>query len=131
MQKALILLIALFSISCNSWKHTSLFSYEELSAKDFESKLDASKDYILIDVRTPREYDKGHIANAVNISYFGNEFKASIEKLPKDKLVFMYCQTQHRSPLASKFMKKKGFPHIIDLSGGFMKWEKYNLPIIK
>lgn len=110
---------------------TSAFTYEEIKVSDFEKKLNSSQDYILVDVRTPKEYEKGHIANAVNISYFGSEFKTSIEKLPKDKLIFMYCQTQHRSPLASKYMKKKGFTHIIDLSGGFMKWENNKMPIVK
>lgn len=118
-------------VSCNAWKRTSVFTYEELNVSDFEKKLSSSQDFILVDVRTPKEYEKGHIANAVNISYFGREFKTSIEKLPKDKLIFMYCQTQHRSPLASKYMKKKGFTHIIDLSGGFMKWENNKLPIVK
>lgn len=43
----------------------------------------------------------------------------------------MYCQTQHRSPLASKKMKKMGFKKIIDLKGGFVKWEKNQLAIQK
>lgn len=130
-QSTLLLFIGLLFLSCNAWKTTTVFTYEELSASDFKKKLSSSQDYILVDVRTPKEYEKGHIANALNISYFGSEFKTSIEKLPKDKLVFMYCQTQHRSPLASKYMKKKGFTHIIDLSGGFMKWENNNMPIVK
>jgi thioredoxin 1 len=125
-----VLMIAMF-LACNAWKHSSVFSYEELRAKAFEQKLTTTTDYILVDVRTPKEYEKGHIQNAVNISYFGNDFSAKVDELPKDKLIFMYCQTQHRSPLASKLMKKKGFTRIIDLSGGFMKWEKNKLPIIK
>lgn len=124
-------LIAVLFSACNVWKHSSAFSYEELHAKEFEQKLTATTDYILIDVRTQKEYEKGHIQNAVNISYFGNDFSAKVDALPKDQLIFMYCQTQHRSPLASKLMKKKGFTRIIDLSGGFMKWEKNKLPIVK
>ena len=126
-----LMLIAVLFPACNAWKHSAVFSYEELRAKEFEQKLAATTDYILIDVRTPKEYEKGHIQNAVNISYFGSDFSAKVDALPKDKLIFMYCQTQHRSPLASKLMKKKGFTRIIDLSGGFMKWEKNKLPIIK
>lgn len=123
--------ILLLFVSCNAWKHSPVFLYEEVNVFDFEKKLNSSKDFLLIDVRTPKEYQKGHIVNAINISYFGSDFKTSIEKLPKDKLILMYCQTQHRSPLASKYMKKRGFTHIIDLSGGFMKWEGNNLPIVK
>jgi len=128
-----IVLLGMFSfllVSCSGWKHTSTFAYEEFSAKDYEQKLKENKDYIIVDVRTPSEYRKGHMANAVNISYFGSGFSKEADKLPKDKLIFMYCQTQHRSPLASRVMKKEGFTHIIDLKGGFMKWEHQNMPMV-
>lgn len=124
-------MMSILFISCNSWKHSQSFSYDELAVLDFQNKLKSSSDYILIDVRTPKEYIKGHIENAINISYFGSSFREEVGKLPKDKLVFMYCQTQHRSPLASKLMKGMGFSHIIDLKGGFIKWEKNNLPKVK
>lgn len=131
MYKWIFIAFSLLLVSCGGWKHSTLFTYEELSVSDFNNKLKLSSDYILIDVRTAGEYAKGHIENAVNISYFGSDFREKTEKLPKDKLVFMYCQTQHRSPLASKLMKKQGFNHIIDLKGGFIKWDKLKLPIVK
>jgi len=131
MLRIFLLLFTLSIFSCSSWKKTPTFTYEELSAVEFQSKLTASSDWLLIDVRTAGEYAKGHIENAVNISYFGSDFSAKIETLPKDKLIFMYCQTQHRSPLASKLMKKKGYSHIIDLKGGFIKWDRKKMPVIK
>lgn len=126
-----LLIIPFLLLSCNSWKHGKNFSYEEVSCTDFESKIKSATDYILVDVRTPKEYRNGHMSNAINVSYFHSWFNDSIKKLDRSKTIYMYCQTQHRSPLASRKMKKMGFKKIIDLKGGFMKWENNQMPIVK
>jgi rhodanese-related sulfurtransferase len=118
-----------FLIGCNSWKTSKSFNYNELSFSEFDNSLKSDSNYILVDVRTPKEYRNGHMKNAVNVSYFGTTFTDSIKTLDRKKTIYMYCQTQHRSPLASKKMKKLGFHKIIDLKGGFMKWENNQMPI--
>ncbi len=118
-------------MSCNGWKHTNQFNYSELNCVNFETKINNDSNYILVDVRTPKEFKNGHMKNAINVSYFGLTFTDSIKKLNREKSIYMYCQTQHRSPLASKKMKKLGFKTIIDLKGGFMKWENKQMPITK
>ncbi|MBL7890750.1 MAG: rhodanese-like domain-containing protein [Bacteroidia bacterium] len=130
--KKYILFIPLLALSsCNAWKHSSSFQYEELMVADYEQKMTNTSDAIIVDVRTNKEYTKSHIQNAINISYFGGDIKKYIDTLDKNKPVFIYCQTQHRSPLTAKIMKKKGFKQVIDLKGGFMKWEKENKPMVK
>lgn len=118
-------------VSCKAWQHSKHFDYTELNCTDFENKINSDNNYILIDVRTPKEYRNGHMKNAVNVSYFHSWFTDSIQKLDHSKTIYMYCQTQHRSPLASRKMKKMGFQKIIDLKGGFMKWENKAMPIVK
>ena len=120
-----------FLICCNSWKSSKSFNYNELPFSEFDKSLKSDSNYIIVDVRTPKEYRNGHMKNAVNVSYFGTTFTDSIKKIDRSKTIYMYCQTQHRSPLASKEMKKLGFVKIIDLSGGFMKWENNQMPIEK
>lgn len=124
-----ILLITL--ISCNGWKKSKSFSYTEVDYKQFDSQLKSDSNYILVDVRTPKEYRNGHMSNAINVSYFHSWFSDSIQKLDRNKTIYMYCQTQHRSPLASRKMKKMGFKKIVDLKGGFMKWENNKMPIVQ
>lgn len=125
------LIFSFLFLSCNTWKHSKNFSYVELKCSEFESTINSANDYILVDVRTPKEYRNGHMKNAVNVSYFHSWFTDSIKKLDHNKTIYMYCETQHRSPLASRKMKKMGFKKIIDLKGGFMKWEHLNMPIVK
>lgn len=127
----LLLVLSICLAGCNAWKHGKSFSYTELNPGDFANQLTNDNGYILVDVRTPKEYRNGHMKNAVNISYFNSWFTDSIKKLDRSKTIYMYCQTQHRSPLASRKMKKLGFKKIYDLKGGFVKWENNNMLIEK
>lgn len=125
-----IVIFCILLFGCNAWKHSATFTYSDYKCEDFINVMHADSDFIIVDVRTPKEYRKGHMKNAINVSYFNNWFTDSISKLDREKTIYMYCQTQHRSPLASKKMKKMGFKKIIDLKGGFMKWENKKLPIV-
>lgn len=118
-----------------------LIFYQEISGQDFYTlyyewpaemyagQLDSTTEAIIIDVRTPMEYNKGHIEGAVNISYLGFGFKRKVAKLDNDLPVFIYCQTAHRSPLAAKVLHKQGFKEVHDLKGGFKNWKEEKLPI--
>ena len=77
----------------------------------------------LVDVRTPEEYNNGHIGNALNIDYYNPEFKNQIAKLDKTKPVYIYCRSGSRSQSAAKIMEELGFVSIIDLKGGYMKYK--------
>lgn len=123
------IVLCVFLLACNSWKHTSTFDYTELSVNEYAQQLSSGINYVLVDVRTSSEYKKGHIKGAINLSYFGGDFKKYIDTINKDKTVFIYCQTQHRSPLSAKIMKKKKFKKVIDLKAGFIKWEKTGFPV--
>ncbi len=129
--RLVVLIITLCLAGCNAWKSSKNFNYSELSFFEFDTSLKSDSNYIIVDVRTPKEYRNGHMKNAVNVSYFGTVFTDSIKKLDRNKTIYMYCQTQHRSPLASKKMKKLGFKKIVDLKGGFTKWENNQMPIEK
>ena len=131
MRNISLILFSFFLLACNGWKHGNNFSYQELNCTDFENKINTDSNFILVDVRTPKEYRNSHMKNAVNVSYFHSWFSDSIQKLNHNKTIYMYCETQHRSPLASRKMKKMGFKTIIDLKGGFMKWENNKMPVVK
>jgi len=88
----------------------------------FAEKLKTTENPQLIDVRTPEEYSSGHIGNALNINWNGNDFVASAEKLDKSKPVFVYCKIGGRSAQAADKLAGMGFTEIYNLDGGIMKW---------
>lgn len=105
------------------------FAYQDVSAEEF-LKLMKDKDVLLLDVRTPQEYEKdGHIkgANLIPVQLFKYIFLAG--KGVKDKKVLVYCRSGNRSVTASKLLEKWGVKKVYNLKGGIIEWKSKNLPV--
>jgi len=96
-----------------------------ITADEMQSILEL-EEVQLIDVRTPKEYDGGFIANAQNIDFMSPTFDDDITKLDKNKPVILYCKSGGRSAKCAKKMKDAGFKKIYDLQGGISKWQHTN-----
>ena len=72
---------------------------------------------LLIDVRTPAEFDQGHLEGAVNIPY--DQLEARIAELgdDRDREIVLYCRSGRRSGIAGKTLKKLGFTRVLDAGG--------------
>ncbi|MEP7238759.1 MAG: rhodanese-like domain-containing protein [Ferruginibacter sp.] len=116
-----VYIVSFFITGCFSVKTNSRFSYSKVSPAAYAAVLKDSSNIYLIDVRTAGEFKKAHFANAVNFSYLNFHFGRDVDSLDRNKLVLLYCQTCHRSPLAARKMKHMGFRKVIDLKGGFRK----------
>lgn len=79
--------------------------------------------YQVIDVRTPEEFEAGHIEGALNINVKAAEFVDEIQKLSKTDTLLVYCRSGRRSAYAAQVMVSFGFRKIYDLEGGFLNWE--------
>ena len=113
----LILIILLF-ISCESNKGEFLL----LEYKSYKSHIE-NNSVQLFDVRTPEEFNLGHIKGAVNIDYKNEEiFYRSFEKLDKSKPVYLYCRSGNRSKKSADILIEIGFSRVYDLKGGFIEW---------
>ncbi len=77
----------------------------------------------LIDVRTLEEFKEGHLKNAQNICVTDDDFVENIQKLDKDKPVYLYCRSGKRSARAAAILKDLGFKEIYDMDGGYLNWE--------
>lgn len=100
-----------------------------LDAISFNTKINSTKNPIVLDVRTPEEYAGGYIGSAINIDYYKPTFKEEIRKLDKEQTYFVYCQAGGRSKSAYEIMKKEGFVHVYELNGGISEWQSSNLPL--
>ncbi len=85
----------------------------------------------LVDVRTPKEYKAGHIQNAVNIHLYDKDFEQRIDKLDKNKPVYVYCKVGGRSAEAVEIIQAKGFKKIVELDGGIDAWAEAGKPVKK
>jgi len=62
---------------------------------------------VIIDVRTKKEYRQHHIANAINISI--QELSVSLARVPKNRVLVVYCQSGSRSSAATKILSQNGW----------------------
>jgi len=97
-----------------------------ISPKDLKS---FPADAQLIDVRTPGEYNRSHLKNAVNINIYNTNFLTEIGKLDKNREVYLYCQVGNRSRYAAKILSQQGFTKVYDMEGGISNWQKFNYEI--
>lgn len=89
---------------------------KELHITDFTQK--HVKNAILIDVRTPEEFNSGHLEHAININWYDSDFQNRVNELEKDKTIYVYCKKGGRSAEAAKLIDSMGF-EVIDLLGGY------------
>lgn len=78
---------------------------------------------VILDVRTPEEYEQGIIPNAINIDiYKGQGFIYLLEELDKTKNYYVYCHAGSRSAKGCEIMSEMGFQESYNLIGGISTW---------
>ena len=93
----------------------------QVSAAEAQKMLAEEEGYILLDVRTPKEYADGHIPNAVNLpnETIGKEPPTILSD--KEQRIFVYCRSGRRSQDAAAKLAAMGYTNIVDF-GGIMDW---------
>jgi len=87
-----------------------------LSAAELKKLIDEKNEgYLLIDVRTRKEYNTGHIPTAINIPH--TEIEKHINEIPEDKLIIVYCQVGRRASVAASKLKDLGYSEVINFGG--------------
>ena len=108
-----------------------IFDITTQKAYDLIQENADNHDFIILDVRTPEEYDGGYIEGAINIDFNSEDFSAQLETLDKDKTYLIYCRTGRRSAGARDVMEELGFREVYNMSGGIVEWEAQGLPIVR
>lgn len=94
---------------------------QHIDQKTFEAKM-KEKHVVILDVRTPGEFNSGYIPGAINIDIYAADFQSRVQKLDKSKTYLVYCRSGARSSNAGNFMITNGFKQVHNLKGGMMAW---------
>ena len=89
---------------------------DDVEANNIENLVKNKK--FLLDVREEYEYQEGHVKGAVNLPL--REILSQKDSLPKDKDIYVYCRSGHRSADAVNFLKSLGFEKVHNIEGGFI-----------
>lgn len=104
--------------------------FKTVPVKEFE-QLAADGNVQLVDVRTPEEFEEGHLTGSVNIDWKDGAFLSNAEKaLDKSKAVAVYCRSGKRSAEAAAALTKAGFT-TYNLKGGFLAWKEAGNLVVK
>jgi rhodanese-related sulfurtransferase len=91
----------------------------------------ANPNFVILDVRTPKEFQEGHIEGAINLDYYAKTFVDDLDRLDKTNVYLIHCRTGSRSGKTFGFMKKLGFQEVYHMVGGIKRWKAEGLPTTK
>ena len=95
----------------------------DLEQDKWKTGFENDNDSIMLDVRTPEEYEISRIPNSINIDFYNPEiFMQEIGKFDKDSSYYIYCRTGVRSANSCHLMKELGFVNTYNLIGGIVDW---------
>lgn len=108
---------------------SSIQDQTQFSAQDFAQLINHLTEATILDVRTPQEYRKGHIHDAMNADWNNSRFDEMVSELDKSEPVLVYCLSGGRSAQAVERLENLGFKQIYEMPGGMMEWRSEELPI--
>ncbi len=119
----LLVMVGMMILGCGGANpaSTGKDAYRQVSSDEARNMMETASNYIIVDVRTQREYTEGHIPKAICIP---NE---EINKEPpallpdKEQEIFVYCRSGRRSKEAAQKLANMGYKNIIEF-GGIKDW---------
>jgi rhodanese-related sulfurtransferase len=108
--------------------------FNDVTPKEAYSLIQKNKDnpdFVILDVRTPKEFASEHIEDAINLDYYSKTILDDLDRLDKTKTYLIYCHTGSRSGKTFHFMKELGFQEVYHIVGGITRWKAEGLPTTK
>ncbi len=88
-------------------------------------------DVVLLDIRTPGEYESGHIDGAVLMDYYAHDFADRIKALDWDKTYLIYCRSGNRSGRSLTIFRHLGFTRTFHLDTGIKGWLHHGYKVVR
>jgi rhodanese-related sulfurtransferase len=111
----LVILLVVILAACG----ISSEGYRNISSKEAKQLID-NKEVVVLDVRTPEEYQDGHIPNAILIPL--QELENKLNELDKEEPYLVVCRSGNRSTQASEILTSNSFAKIYNMTGGMNNW---------
>ena len=96
-------------------------AYEQISQKEAKSLMDNNKNIVILDVRTKKEFDEGHIKGAINIPVETIGSIPPAQLRDKKQMILVYCRSGRRSKNSSQKLIDFGYTSVIEI-GGIMSY---------
>jgi rhodanese-related sulfurtransferase len=90
--------------------------------------IEAGRAPVIVDVRTLSGYEKGHVPQAIHVSFWAMPWKAAGIPGDREEPVVVYCAHGPRAGIAKAAMRLAGFEHVVYLEGHMTQWQELGLP---
>ena len=104
---------------------------KDVTPQEAENILKSRKDVVVLDVRTPDEFEEGHIAGAQNLDSMSDDLGKTLGGLDKGKTYLLHCEAGGRSSRVLKRMRELNFKSIYHMDGGISAWKEAGKPLVK
>jgi rhodanese-related sulfurtransferase len=88
-------------------------------------------DFVILDLRTPPEFQQGRLQQAVLLDYYSKTFVDNLKQLDKNKIYLVYCRSGNRSGRALSIFEQLGFTRVYNMADGINGWIRAGLPVIR
>lgn len=102
----------------------------DVTPKAAHEAIEADPSIVVLDIRTPGEFSRGHVEGAINIDYYADDFAERIASLDPQKTYVMYCQAGGRSHALMRAFSKTEFNDVMHIPAGFSGWRRDGLPYV-
>ena len=130
----ILLILILFGFilpSCRAQQDQTITALSPTEAADLIEKHKGDANFVILDIRTPGEYQSGHLKDATMIDYYSNAFVNDIGRLDREKTYLVYCRSGNRSARSLDLFKKLQFQRVYHLATGIISWNAAGLPLVK
>ena len=124
---ALIVTLALF----NFFNFAHAADAKNVTIDEAAKLVQSNTNVVVLDVRTPREFESGHIKGATNINFNDKDFAKKVAALDKNKTYIIHCAAGGRSGKACEQIKTLDFKNMLHMNEGFNKWKEAGKPVEK
>ncbi|MBW1698412.1 MAG: rhodanese-like domain-containing protein [Deltaproteobacteria bacterium] len=139
MKKKIIACVSVFWIlifgfvfkSFSSQDDKNIVTISPRAASDLITQKKGDSDFVILDIRTPAEFNAGHIPNSILIDFYSKTFAEKIQQLDRTKTYLVYCRSGNRSRRSLELFKKLKFRKVYHMDSGIIGWKSEGLPIIK
>jgi len=107
---------------------TSIVTNQSVPTIEPEELKDLQQPYVLLDIRTPEEYNVSHLQGARFVDY-NTATVEDLADIPKNAKVILYCAVGVRSAKVGLKLQDVGYTDVHNLQGGIFNWVNKGLPV--
>jgi rhodanese-related sulfurtransferase len=102
-------------------------SFRTVTPLEAKALIETRKDLLLVDVRSPEEFQGGSLPGATLIPFW--DFAKGRFDLPRDKPILLVCAVGGRSLACGQLLASKGYREVYNLKGGLDAWAEQRVPL--